>query len=137
MHVVTLSDLNPVAQRILQRTPRVVALVGPLGAGKTTLTQAIAHVLHVPGAVTSPTYVLQQVYPANHPAYTTLVHVDAYRLRGEHELPALDLLHWGQQPHTLIVVEWADRIRKFLEPFAPVWVTLRLRPDGSREVTVS
>src|SRR5436309_4240797 len=61
----------------------VVALIGPLGAGKTYLVRAVAEGLHVPdtGLVTSPTFVLIQEYEGRLPIY----HFDAYRLRSEAE----------------------------------------------------
>src|SRR4051794_16311178 len=57
----------------------VVALVGPLGAGKTHLSRAVAEGLGVPDGrvVTSPTFVLIQEYDGPVPIY----HFDAYRLR--------------------------------------------------------
>src|SRR6266851_5328936 len=65
----------------------VVALVGPLGAGKTHLTRAVAEGLGVrnPAAVNSPTFVLIQEYPARLPIY----HFDAYRLSGPREFAEL------------------------------------------------
>ena len=65
----------------------VVALVGQLGAGKTHLTRAVAEGLGVrnPAAVTSPTFVLIQEYPARLPIY----HFDAYRLGGPREFAEL------------------------------------------------
>lgn len=137
MHVRTPADLPTVAQRLLQERPRILALVGPLGAGKTSLTQALAQAMGVVEHVTSPTYVLQQIYRASHPSYDTLVHVDAYRVRGEHELPALDLQHWTQRPKTLVVIEWADRLAEYLKPLAPVWVRFTVRKSGERDVEVS
>ena len=68
----------------------LVVLGGPLGAGKTTLTQGIGDGLAIRGPVTSPTFVLARVHPGRVP----LVHVDAYRLRdagGRLELDDLDL----------------------------------------------
>src|SRR5215467_6495965 len=61
----------------------VVALVGPLGAGKTHLVRAIALGLGITDSrvVTSPTFVLIQEYDACLPIY----HFDAYRLRTEAE----------------------------------------------------
>src|SRR3954464_11890717 len=61
----------------------VVALVGPLGAGKTHLSRAVAVGVGVPDGrvVTSPTFVLIQEYLGRLPVY----HFDAYRLRGEGE----------------------------------------------------
>src|SRR3954469_24675434 len=57
----------------------VVALIGPLGAGKTHLTRAVAEALGIanPAAVTSPTFTLVHEYPARLPIY----HFDAYRLK--------------------------------------------------------
>src|SRR6266702_3317368 len=59
----------------------VIALVGPLGAGKTHLTRAVAEGLGIADsrAVSSPTFVLIQEYRARLPIY----HFDAYRLHGE------------------------------------------------------
>src|SRR5438876_8541699 len=64
----------------------VVALVGPLGAGKTHLVRAIAEGLGGnPNQVTSPTFVLIQEYDARLPIY----HFDAYRLKDEREFADL------------------------------------------------
>src|SRR3954471_19530641 len=61
----------------------VVALIGPLGAGKTHLVRAIAEGLGLTDshAVSSPTFVLIQEYPARLPIY----HFDAYRLHSPGE----------------------------------------------------
>ena len=59
------------------RAGDLLVLSGPLGAGKTALTQGIGAALGVRGRVTSPTFVLARVHRGPLP----LVHVDAYRLR--------------------------------------------------------
>ena len=65
----------------------IVALVGPLGAGKTHLVRAIAEGLGIANsrAVSSPTFVLIQEYNARLPIY----HFDAYRLRRPEEFADL------------------------------------------------
>jgi tRNA threonylcarbamoyladenosine biosynthesis protein TsaE len=85
----------------------VVALIGPLGAGKTQLVRAIAEGLGIPDAriVSSPTFVLIQEYEARLPIY----HFDAYRLRGESEFDELGA-HEYFQGAGVCLVEWADRV---------------------------
>ncbi len=89
----------------------VLALVGPLGAGKTHLTRAIAEGLCVRNlaAVNSPTFVLIQEYEARLPIY----HFDAYRLKSSREfldLGAEEYFHGDG----VCIVEWADRVEATL-----------------------
>ncbi|MDP2789876.1 MAG: tRNA (adenosine(37)-N6)-threonylcarbamoyltransferase complex ATPase subunit type 1 TsaE [bacterium] len=134
----TPADLQAIARDILATKPKLLALVGPLGAGKTTFTQALGQELGVQERVTSPSYVLQHIHrlPAGQ-AYDTLVHVDCYRIKADHEVPALDLTYWCEQPKTLVVIEWADRINNFLTDLQPVWVTFRVQADESRRLVLS
>ncbi|GEM_PF-211022 len=85
-----------------------IALVGPLGAGKTVFVKGLATGLGLDArVVSSPTFVLAQQYPL--PAGPeTLHHVDLYRLESATELEAIgfyDMLAPGQ----VLAVEWADR----------------------------
>src|ERR1700734_1498706 len=70
------------------RAGDLLILSGPLGAGKTTLTQGICTGLRVRGPVTSPTFVIARVHPG---PVVPLVHADAYRLGRVIEGDALDL----------------------------------------------
>ena len=88
----------------------VLALQGELGAGKTTLTQAIATALGVADTVTSPTFVVQKNYLAANQHWTQLVHIDAYRIEDSSELGPLRITELWQQPATLVVLEWPERI---------------------------
>src|SRR5438045_4821896 len=89
----------------------VVALVGPLGAGKTHLTRAVAEGLGVrnPAAVNSPTFVLIQEYPARLPIY----HFDAYRLSGPREFAELGVEEYFHGDGVCLV-EWADKVEATL-----------------------
>jgi tRNA threonylcarbamoyladenosine biosynthesis protein TsaE len=81
----------------------LVVLVGPLGAGKTALTQGIGAGLGVREPVTSPTFVIARVH---RDGLLPLVHVDAYRLSSAADVEDLDLdvtvadsvtvVEWGQ-----------------------------------------
>jgi tRNA threonylcarbamoyladenosine biosynthesis protein TsaE len=86
----------------------LVVLSGPLGAGKTALTQGIGAGLGVTGAVTSPTFVIARVHRGALP----LVHVDAYRLGGLDELDDLDLD--ASVEESVTVVEWGAGIAERL-----------------------
>lgn len=79
----------------------VVVLDGPLGAGKTTLTQGIGEALGVRGPVTSPTFVIARQHPGPR---VGMVHVDAYRLGGSVEVDDLDLE--ADLAGCVTVVEW-------------------------------
>lgn len=84
----------------------VLALAGDLGAGKTTFVQGLAAGWGSPDSVTSPTFVLVNIY--SRPDGQRLAHLDAYRLSGPAEAEALDLdelLSGGP-----LVAEWAPRI---------------------------
>ncbi len=88
----------------------VVALNGPLGAGKTRLVQALAAALGVtPGEVTSPTFVLINEYRGRLPIY----HFDAYRLRDDDEFLALGPEEYFDR-HGVTLIEWAERVERCL-----------------------
>jgi tRNA threonylcarbamoyladenosine biosynthesis protein TsaE len=87
------------------RPPLVVAISGDLGAGKTTLVQAICHGFGVRGEVTSPTYAIVHEYVG---ALGPVYHLDLYRLANEDELTNVG---WDDivGAHALVLVEWAER----------------------------
>ena len=90
----------------------LLALVGPLGAGKTVFVRGLARALGCPEeAVASPTYVLERVYPGGR---LTLRHLDAYRLSGAAEFEASDLGAGLSAPGSVAAIEWADRVRDAL-----------------------
>ena len=100
-----LSNVSPASDKAT-----VLALQGELGAGKTTLTQEIASALGVSETVTSPTFVVQKIYPTNDARWSQLVHIDAYRIEDRSELGPLRISELWCQPATLVVLEWPERI---------------------------
>ncbi|MDR7328577.1 tRNA (adenosine(37)-N6)-threonylcarbamoyltransferase complex ATPase subunit type 1 TsaE [Corynebacterium guangdongense] len=85
----------------------VVILDGPLGAGKTTMTQGIAAGMGVRGRVTSPTFVIAREHRGGSGG-PTLVHVDAYRLLdGADPEGALDSLDLETElGDAVVIAEW-------------------------------
>ena len=104
----------------------VFLLTGPLGAGKTCLTQGIALGLGVDGYVRSPTFVLM----TRHQGRLTLHHVDLYRMGGPAEAWDLGLEEqlFGEG---VCVIEWADRATE-LFPEDCLWIDLDYGPDPDR-----
>jgi tRNA threonylcarbamoyladenosine biosynthesis protein TsaE len=81
----------------------LVVLAGPLGAGKTALTQGLGAALGVREPVTSPTFVIARVHRGGR---VPLVHVDAYRLGGVADVDDLDLD--ASAAESVTVVEWGQ-----------------------------
>ena len=90
----------------LLRRGDVVCLDGDLGSGKTTLVQGVAAGWGSTDAVSSPTFVLVNVYRREDDE--RLAHLDAYRLDGPFEAEALDLD--ALLANGPLVVEWAQKI---------------------------
>jgi tRNA threonylcarbamoyl adenosine modification protein YjeE len=79
----------------------LVVLVGPLGAGKTTLARGVGEALGTIGNVSSPTFVIARTHKRENKE-SPMVHVDAYRLGSADELDDLDI----DFPNSIVLVEW-------------------------------
>ena len=90
-----------------------LALIGPLGSGKTTFTQHLLQALGYTGSVSSPTFVLMQEYKIPKQSLH-IEHFDLYRLESETEIVQSGLTeHWGS-PETVSIIEWADKAKGLL-----------------------
>ncbi len=129
----SVEELNIFAQEFSAqlKSGDVVGLVGDLGAGKTTFVQYLAKALGVHHRVNSPTFLVMRLYDCrlqkksssnNRRSIVTLVHIDAYRLKAPQELEALGAMDYIGAPHTITVIEWADRVRAIL-PQNTQWIT--------------
>jgi tRNA threonylcarbamoyladenosine biosynthesis protein TsaE len=114
------------------RAGDLVVLSGPLGAGKTALTQGIGDGLGVSGRVTSPTFVIARVHRGPLP----LVHVDAYRLRDSGRLDLEDLEIDEELDRAVVVVEWGEGVVERLSD-SHLDVRIERRDDDVRLVTVT
>ncbi len=111
----------------------VITLAGTLGAGKTTLTQAIGQGLQVPEScyITSPTFSLLHEYPGRLPLY----HLDLYRLSDETEIEDLGLLEY-LHGRGLSVIEWPDRLGSLM-PEDRLHIELSLLSETARMAEIT
>lgn len=112
----------------------VIALIGDLGAGKTTFTQGLAAALGSTVKVKSPTFTVLNEYPAAHGAITRIVHADFYRLQEAGELRAL-ALEDERRPDTVIIVEWPNAVAADIAP--DITVTITHAGEDTREITIA
>jgi len=108
------------------RPGNVVALMGPLGSGKTILAKGMVAGLGFRGdyPVTSPSYVLINYYPGTIPIY----HMDLYRVEDVEELEDMGYEEYFYGDGALIV-EWAD---KFLPYFPPEYLQIEIEVLGEQ-----
>ncbi len=108
----------------------IIALNGPLAAGKTTLTRGLLQGLGLPDTadVPSPSFTLMQHYEAP-PLRIQLWHADLYRLENEAEVLGLGLEDIYDDAIT--VIEWPERMGRLL-PATALEFSLKILPDGRR-----
>lgn len=135
-----LEELQTAARRVLAALQAsdhatVIGLSGELGAGKTAFVKALARELGVREEVTSPTFVVMKTYDVpNHPRYSMLTHIDAYRIESDDEMRVLGFKDIVEDASRLVAIEWPEKIATIMPAYAlPVALTI---VDGTtREIT--
>ncbi len=121
----------------------VLALVGQLGAGKTTFVQTLAKQMGIYEPVQSPTYVLMKNYMlpeglnpfGQKRRFKKLVHIDAYRLESPGEFDALKPSEFLSDPSNLVVVEWPERLGERLpKPDMTLRFLAENMPEDERDI---
>ncbi len=131
----SLEELKVVAQKYIRdfSERKLVALIGEMGAGKTTFVKAICDVLGVEDSVSSPTFSIVNEYTSAQGE--TLFHFDFYRIDDEEE--ALD---FGVEEYfdsdAFCFMEWPEKIESLL-PEVLLKVKIEEQGNGSRIITVS
>ena len=132
--VKTLRDWVSVADAVAARLKpgEVLALSGPLGAGKTTFVQALAAVLGSRARPKSPTFSLVRSYPLDgKKGVRRLLHVDAYRLEAPEDLLPLNLDEELAEPGTVVAIEWPENAETWIARRWPNVVKLVISPEGT------
>jgi tRNA threonylcarbamoyladenosine biosynthesis protein TsaE len=109
-----------------------IALEGDLGAGKTQFVRGLTRGLGGnSGAVSSPTFVLLNIYPGGR---LTVYHLDAYRVGGADDFDAIGFTELLEQ-NQVVVVEWPSRVARLLPDKV---IQVEIDPTGieSREIRI-
>lgn len=114
----------------------VVALVGELGSGKTTFAQDFAKAIGVKEKIKSPTFIIfrkSKIQPAT--SFKYFYHFDAYRIRDEKEILNLGWKEIINNPENIVLVEWADKIKKIL-PKNSVKINFKHKRKDKRAIII-
>lgn len=114
------------AVRLTHRKPLVLALVGDLGAGKTTFVQGFAKGLGIKDKIISPTFVLIR-------QHRQLYHVDLYRIESFKELGLEELF---SDKNNIVLIEWAEKAKNLI-PKNAIWISFKMLSENTREITLS
>ena len=112
----------------------VIALSGPLGAGKTTLARAILRSAGHAGEVPSPSYTLLEMYDALRPP---VAHADFYRLEDPAEVEELRLEDYREG--AVLIAEWPERAGGFAHEPACLRIAVdfaQANAEGGRKAIV-
>ena len=134
IHMAGLQELGAAAGRFLEETAgrSLIALYGPMGAGKTTFTAAVCKALGVEeDAIGSPTFAIVNEYRAR--SGESIFHFDFYRMTKPEE--ALDIgLYDYLDSGCLCIMEWPENIKGLL-PEETLEVHVSVNADGSRTLS--
>ena len=124
--IATSEDMHDLGIRLahLLKAGDLVILIGPLGAGKTTLTRGVGAGLRVEGNVSSPTFVIARTHKRD--SLPPLVHVDAYRLGTPEALDDLDIPFSS----SIVLVEWGKGLT---EGISEHWLEIEIARDTTGE----
>ena len=110
----------------------VVCLQGDLGAGKTTFVQGVAQGWGSKDAVSSPTFIIVNVY--RNLDQEQLFHLDAYRLDSVWEAEELDLQ--SMQAQGPLLIEWPERMERLI-PRDRLWIRLEHVDQEERQMKMT
>lgn len=144
------------AKKILSKKQKsqkaiIVSLTGNLGAGKTTFIQGFAKRVGIKKKIISPTFVILKKFKIPNPPSeirpaspkrgqgehlkSVFIHIDAYRLENPQELLNLGWREIKENPQNIILIEWADKIKKIL-PKNHIKINFKFLNENKREIVI-
>ena len=143
-------ETQKLGEEFAKRLPKVIALYGELGLGKTTFVQGLAKGLGIKKII-SPTFIIIRTYKINlksHPfgklrtnlKTTTqnlklFYHIDLYRVQLEKDLRGLGIKEIMSDPENIVVIEWAERMGDLL-PEKRIDIKFEYINEDKRRITI-
>lgn len=124
---------NEIFKKGIGKTAFVIGLEGGLGGGKTTFLQGFAKGLRIKKKILSPTFVILKRFKIKS---RNLYHIDCYRIQKSKEILDLEFKEIISNPENIVVIEWADRIRKIM-PKDSAWIKFDFVNEKERKIIFS
>jgi len=118
-----------------QQKAITIALQGDLGGGKTTFVQGFAKGLGIKQKIISPTFVIMKRFVINNSQFKNLYHFDCYRIKDAKEMTALDFKEIINNPQNIVMIEWADRIKRIIPKHA-TWINFDFVDEKKRKINI-
>ncbi len=116
--------------------PIIISLEGELGSGKTTFTKGFAKGLGIKENIKSPTFILMRKYPISNFKFLNFYHFDCYRIEDPKEVLDLGFQEIIQDSQNIVVIEWGNKIKKFL-PKNYIQIKFEYLDKDKRKITIA
>lgn len=115
----------------------IFALIGNLGAGKTTFLQGFAKGLGIKEKVLSPSFVIIKKFKIKIPksGINFFYHLDCYRIKKIKEILELGFKKIITDPQNIVAIEWPEKIQKLL-PKKTIWIFFEIGKQNKRKITI-
>ena len=124
--ILSIDELNKIAECIKKSGKNIVILSGTLGSGKTTLVKEFVKNLGLSDEVTSPTFAIQNVYG------NKVYHYDLYN-KGADEFLALGMLE-ELEKEGFHFIEWGEGLEDVLQTYGIDYLKIKITIDGDKRI---
>ncbi len=118
----------------------VLGFKGELGTGKTTFIQSLGQTLGIKEKILSPTFVIMKKYRLTNEVankrFRNFYHIDCYRFNEPKEFLELGFGEIVKNPQNLVVIEWAEKIKKIL-PAQTIWLEFEHLGGDKRKIKIT